>query len=165
MTFIQACQHIANFTAGHETRLRLIGNARLAYPDNHIEADNRLSWLLGRLDRTYGNNACYVHLTRDQAATTTSFARRADFGIMKAYREGILLDGESEQTPYDLAVDYLDTVDANIALFLKDKRNRMVFRLEHAKDDFKTFWNWIGAQGDLDKALAEWDTSHNASAD
>lgn len=163
-TFIQACRHIANYTAGHETRVRLIGAGRLAYPDNHIEADNRLSWLLGRLDRAYGDAARYVHLTRAREATAESFARRAEFGIMKAYREGILLDGEAGQSPHDLALDYLDTVEANIGLFLRDKTHKMAFRLEQAQDDFRSFWQWIGAEGDLDGALAEWATCYNASA-
>jgi ferritin-like protein len=51
MTFIRACQHITNYTAGHETRSTLLGEARVAYPDQHIEADNRLSWMLGKLGK------------------------------------------------------------------------------------------------------------------
>jgi hypothetical protein len=162
-TFIQACRHCTNYSAGHETRLRLIGDARLAYPDDHIEADNRLSWLLGRLDQAYGDQAYYVHLTREPAATAASFARRAEFGIMQAYRQGILLDGEPGQSAQALAADYLNTVDANIALFLKDKSRHMSFRLERAREDFARFWDWIGAQGDLGAALAEWDRCYNAS--
>jgi len=162
-TFIQACRHITNYSAGHETRLRLVGTARLAFPENHIEADNRLSWLLGRLDKTYGDSARYVHLSRERDATAASFAQRADFGIMKAYREGLLLDGEAGQTCLDLAYDYLDTVEANIDLFLRNKSQKMSFRLEYARQDFTDFWNWIGALGDLEAALAEWETRYNAS--
>ncbi|MEW8461604.1 MAG: hypothetical protein AB2653_14955 [Candidatus Thiodiazotropha endolucinida] len=64
-TFVQACQHISNYSAAHESRSTLTGKQRLSYPDNHIEADNRLCWLLGRLEREYGNDAYYVHLTRN----------------------------------------------------------------------------------------------------
>jgi hypothetical protein len=163
-TFIQACRHISNYTAGHETRVHLIGAGRLAYPERHIEADNRLSWLLGRLERTYGDRAAYVHLTRDRAASAASFAKRAGFGIMKAYRDGILLEGEPGQSAYDVALDYLDTVDANISQFLAGKSRRMAVRLEHAEADFATFWRWIGAEGDLERALAEWGNRYNASA-
>lgn len=162
-TFIHACRHISNFTAGHESRARLIGEARLAYPDRHIEADNRLAWFLGRLEQTYGDKAYYVHLGREREKVAASFARRMDFGIMKAYREGILLEGEPGQSAHALAHDYLDTVEANIALFLRHKPHKMAFRLEHAKEDFRTFWHWIGAEGDLDRALAEWDHRYNAS--
>ena len=162
-TFIKACQHIMNYSASHESRSTLIGAQRLAYADNHIEADNRLSWLLGRLDRKYANNAFYVHLQRDINKTTNSFAKRSDFGIMLAYKEGILLGGDNAQSSHDIAMDYVDTVEANIALFLKDKTNVMNFQLENARQDFKSFWNTITAVGDLDKALREWDTAHNAS--
>jgi len=101
--------------------VRQIGPKRLAYPERHIEAGNRLAWYLGRLDAVYGDRARYVHLTRDPDACAASFTRRADFGIMPAWREGVLLGGEAGQTTHDLALDYLDTVQANIALFLRDK--------------------------------------------
>lgn len=162
-TFARACLHIENFSAGHETRIHLVGPDRLAYPERHIEADNRLSWCLGRLDRAYGPEAYYVHLSREREAAAASFAKRAGFGIMKAYREGILLGEAAGQSELDVAFDYLDTVEANIALFLKDKPNKMAFRLESAAEDFRAFWDWIGATGDLERALAEWDTRYNAS--
>ncbi|HEY9052972.1 MAG TPA: hypothetical protein VIQ03_15580 [Gammaproteobacteria bacterium] len=162
-TFIKACQHIQNFTALHESRSVFTGTQRLEYPDNHIEADNRLSWFLGRLDQKYGNNAFYVHLTRNHESMTESFARRKDYGIMKAYKEGILQGGTELQTAHDLALDYIETVEANIMLFLKDKTNKMTFRLESAKDDLAVFWNAIGAEGNLVSALAEWDVHYNAS--
>ncbi|TNF34848.1 MAG: hypothetical protein EP315_06710, partial [Gammaproteobacteria bacterium] len=98
MSFIQACQHITNYSSAHESRCHLIGDERLNYPARHIEADNRLSWFLGRLDQVYGNSAFYVHLSRAKPATVASFARRGDFGIMQAYREGILLGGTENQS-------------------------------------------------------------------
>jgi len=162
-TFIKACSHITNYSSAHESLAQKIGAARLAYPENHIEADNRLSWILGRLDQTYGNNALYIHLHRNRDDAAASFARRESYGIMKAYREGILLEGEPQQNATEIALDYLDTIESNIELFLQDKRHKMGFRLESAKDDFTTFWDRIGAKGDLHTALAEWDTSYNAS--
>jgi len=106
-TFIEACQHISNYSSAHESLSTYIGKQRLNYPDNHIEADNRLSWFLGRLDKEYGDDAFYVHLSRDLKQTAESFAKREDYGIMKAYKEGVLLGGDKEQLSYDIAVDYL----------------------------------------------------------
>ena len=135
-------------------------------PPNPREPNNRLSWLLGRLDAAYGDDACYVHLTRDRAQVAASFAKRMEFGIMKAYWEGVLLHEEQpEASALAAANDYIDTVEANIALFLKDKSNTLEFRLETAKEDFRRFWEWIGAAGDLDKAVAEWAVHHNASTE
>ena len=162
-TFIRACQHITNFSSAHESRATLIGDQRLAYPDQHIEADNRLSWMLGRLEQAFGDDAFYIHLSRDVDLTATSFVRRMDFGIMQAYRQGILMGGETGQVDYDLARDYIATVESNIKLFLKDKTHTMAFTLEQAKTDFIEFWNAIGAEGDLQRALAEWDIQYNAS--
>ena len=163
--FIRACQHITNYSAAHESRVNLIGEQRLAYPENHIEADNRLCWFLGRLDQKYGDRGFYVHLTRDLDKTADSFVKREhlDNGIMKAYKEGVLLGGKEDQSTHDIALDYLDTVDNNITHFLKDKTNKMDFSLESAKADFNIFWKKTGAEGDLENALKEWDVIHNAS--
>lgn len=162
-TFSKACQHMTNYTSAHESRLPLIGKQRLAYPENHIESDNRLSWILGRLDLVYGDDAFYVHLSRDKHKTALSYARRSEFGVMKAYREGILLGGEDSQTDMDIANDYIETIETNIRMFLKNKTHTMQFRLENAKQDFSQFWQRIGAEGDYDKALKEWDTIYNPS--
>lgn len=161
-TFIQACKHISNFTSAHESRATLTGEQRLNYPDNHIEADNRLCWLLGRLEHEYGNNAYYVHLTRDRQASVESFIKRKDYGIMKAYREGILMGG-GQHSPAEIANDYLDTVACNISLFLKDKQHTMDLSLENAASNFVDFWHWINARGELDKAVEEWRIHYNAS--
>lgn len=162
-TFIKACQHITNFTSLHESRASLIGNERLQYPGNHIEADNRLSWFLGRVDKQYGDNAFYVHLSREVSKTAVSFSKREGYGIMKAYKEGILLGADENQSASDIALDYIDTVESNIELFLKDKTNTMKFSLESAAEDFNLFWNKIGAEGDIQRALAEWKVNYNSS--
>ena len=163
-TFIKACQHIDNYSAAHESRSTLISEQRLAYPENHIEADNRLSWILVRLDGIYGDKAFYVHLSRERNSTAESFAKRNDFGIMKAYREGILMQEQENDSALELAHDYIETIESNIALFLKDKTHTLAFSLENAEEDFGHFWQSINAKGDLDAALAEWKTSYNASS-
>lgn len=166
VTFIEAAKHISNYSAGHETRTALTGHARFAYPVGHIEADNRLSWLLGRLDARYGDEAVYVHLQRDILDTAQSFLKRNDRGIMRAYRADILMGANKRNDAQDLAfcIDYCLTVDANIRLFLKDKTRKMNFALESASADWMRFWDLIEAEGDLDKALACWNVKHNASA-
>ena len=161
-TFIKACNHATNYSAGHETRTGMIGNDRFSYPASHIEADNRLSWLLGRLDKVYGNTAFYVHLVRDAEATAESFAKRKG-GIMKAYVGTGILMGCREQSALVIARDHVDTVNSNIEHFLSNKTNKMKIRLENAKDDFVRFSQLIQMQGDLSSALKEFDINHNAS--
>jgi len=163
-TFIKACSHITNYSAAHESLATLTGDDRLAYPDRHIEADNRLSWLLGRVEKKYANNAYYVHLSRNLQQTIESFSQRESFGIMKAYKEGVLLGGKSSQSAEDIAADYIYTVESNIELFLHNKTNTMHFSLEKAEEDFKIFWHNISAEGNLDAALAEWKINYNKSS-
>jgi hypothetical protein len=163
-SFIMACSHIKNFTCAHESRTALLGEDRFDYPENHIEADNRLSWLLGRLDKTYGDNAFYIHLKRNEEDTARSYVRRFSSGIMKAYRRGGILMGllgESDQMA--VALDYCHTVNSNIELFLKDKTRKMEINLENINHDFIAFWNFIGAEGELDAALAEFNNRYHAA--
>jgi hypothetical protein len=164
-TFARACSHITNYTSAHESRSGLLGDAHFDYPGNHIESDNRLAWLLGRLDRRFGDRAFYVYLTRDTAPVAASWAKRAHTGIMNAYRHAILWHCPKDATPFEVARDYCDTVDANIRLFLRDKSNCMEFRLEERRRYFPDFWRRIGAEGDLAAALAEFDVKHNAAWD
>ena len=163
LTFIKACHHITNYTCAHESRSGLLGNKHFTYPPNHIEADNRLSWLLGRLDRAFSRDAVYVHLQRDPDATAASFVRRYSGGIIRAYRKTILIGLPRSSPPMDVARDYCDTVASNIELFLRDKPRKMVFSMASARQDFRRFWDLIQAEGDLEAALAEFDQHYNAS--
>lgn len=162
VTVSRACKHISNYTSGHESRTGMYGEKRLDYPENHIEADNRLSWFLGRLDEKYGDDAFYVHLRRDENATATSFVKRYRKGIMRGYQKIIHRVPRSAEE-HAVAVDYCHTVNSNIAMFLKDKTKTMQMDIDNAKEDFARLWELIGAEGDLDKALAEFDSRHNAS--
>ncbi|MEY4698214.1 MAG: hypothetical protein RIT14_2642 [Pseudomonadota bacterium] len=168
-TFARAAAHIRGWTAGHETRAHLIGPDRLAYPPDHIEADNRLSWMLGRLDRRFGKDAAYVHLTRAPEEVARSYARRARYGIMHAYYHGIVFPAPADvirdrRPLLPHAQDMVETITANITHFLRDKPHVLPMRLEQIETDFPAFWSWIGAEGDLDSALQEWSIRHNESA-
>jgi len=164
LAFVEACKHIENYSCAHESRTSLTGADRLAYPDNHIEADNRLSWILGRLDRTYGDTAFYVHLRRNDIDTARSLMKRYSRGIMRAYRrDGIMMGLKGEDDPMTVSLDYCDTVNSNITLFLKDKTRTASARLENIKEDFARIWEMIGAQGDLEASLGAFDTRHNAT--
>jgi hypothetical protein len=162
-TFVKACNHITNYSAAHESRGGFLAGERFAFGENHIESDNRLSWVLGRLDRAYGDRAIYVHLRRDDKKTAASFANRYNRGILRAYRTKILMALPESVHPLDVCLDYCDTVNSNISLFLRDKTHKMDFRMENGHEDFKRFWDMIGAQGNLDAALAEWDVPYNPS--
>jgi len=74
--FIKAFSHAVNYTPGHETRSSFIREDRFLYPDQHVESDNRLSWMLGSLERYHVDDPIYVHLTRDRDAVVESFTKR-----------------------------------------------------------------------------------------
>lgn len=166
-TFIKACSHIVNYTSAHESRTGLIGDQHFKYPENHIEADNRLSWFLGRLDKIYGNNAMYVHLKRNTYDTAKSLVKRYSYmeGIIFAYHNSILYSSSHKTDLLEVCIDYCDTVNSNIEAFLKDKKHKMSFSMENSSLDFPKFWDFIGAKGDFEKAIAEWSIPYNPSSD
>lgn len=165
-TFAKASAHATNFTAAHESRSHMTGPRRFAYAQGHIEVDNRLAWNLGRLDRAYGDTAHYVHLLRDPQAVAASFIGRQNYGLIKAWRETMLLNLVLRAPKTDIALiaaDMIDTITTNISHFLRDKTHVMTIHMETIAADFPAFWRWIGATGDLDAAMAEWQVRHNAT--
>ena len=164
VTFAAACKHIKGYSVGHEQNVCLTGEDRFSYPDNHIEVDNRLSWLLGRLDSRHNSSAFYVHLTRDTKKVYESYYRRRNRfrTIVNAYHEGILM--RSDAVSQDTCKDLVHTIDANIKLFLKDKADCSVtVSLENIESDFFEFIHRIGAEVDEKKALKALRTAHNSS--
>lgn len=87
---------------------------------------------------------------------------------MKAYRSEILMGAgelenltEAHKLPY--CIDYCDTVNSNIRLFLRDKPHKIEFRLENAANAWSQFWDWVEAEGDWDESVKEWQIEYNAS--
>jgi len=164
-TFARACGHIENYTAAHESRISRV-RGRVDYPDDHIEVDNHLSWFLGRLDERYGDDAFYVHLKRDLEETARSRehreARKVDPGLMWAYGQRLIWENDEAEL-IDVCRHYCRTVNANIRLFLKGKSKTMTVQLESVQEHFREFWDRIGATGDLESAVQEWDRRHNES--
>jgi hypothetical protein len=166
--FIEACKHITNFTAAHESLSKETGQARFQFPQRHIEADNRLSWQLGELDKIYGKDAFYVHLTRNKEATAKSFMNRflMPKSMIYAYANGIKKRPPEILTHterFKICLDYVETVNTNIEVFLKDKPHQLSVELEDIKTGFRLFWKNIKADGNLDKALNEFDIKHNSN--
>ncbi|MEM9887899.1 MAG: hypothetical protein AAF849_18535 [Bacteroidota bacterium] len=167
-TLIRACQHITNYTSLHESRSSMLAEERLNYPDQHIEADNRLLWFLGQLDEKYGDDAFYVHLKRERVATVASYNRRWHSGvtIVKGFGEHILIrrgNQISDLERLQISADYYDTANANITFFLKDKTHKMEMHLESMNEDFKSFWKKINAKGDQEAALVALNQKYNSS--
>ncbi|MBX2845064.1 MAG: hypothetical protein KTR13_02535 [Saprospiraceae bacterium] len=168
-SIVEACKYITNFSSGHETLAKELGQGRFDYADQHIESDNRLSWHLGQLHAHFGDEAFYVHLIRDREAVAQSFMKRyfQPSSVIDAFSEGIRMTPPQNLSPADrlqLCYDYIDTVNANIAHFISNKRNQQTIHLETIRTDFPIFWSSIQAEGSLEKALEAFQQSHNASS-
>lgn len=168
VTFARACEHLTNYTVGHETRAAVLGAERLAYPADHIEVDNRLSWFLGSLGRRFDDSVTfYVHLIRDPNLVAASFARRwaSPFraSMIRAFGHGIVmeageLDDDAVRTVCD---DYVRTVNDNIRAYL-EHRPSITIDIDEAAEAFGEFAARIDAIGDVDAAVRELGRIHNA---
>lgn len=167
-TFVRACEHFDNFTAGHETRRTELGPDRVEYPDGHIEADNRLSWLLGELAQRYdGGEVLYVHLRRNVDEVVASFRQRWDSSfrasIIRAFAHGIMIqtaDWPEEQVD-DVCRYYVDVVTSNIRTFLAERRSVELW-LHELPATFPDFMSAIGANGPMADIRRELTIRHNA---
>jgi hypothetical protein len=184
-TFVEACRHATNYTAGHETRsARTPLSERLAYPDHHIEADRHLSFMLASLDRAHPSDVLYVHLWRDPEATAASWVRRMPdaeswpvwlrrgvgglvkrrhrqtLGVVMAH---VLFGPARRLTPEEMlasATAYVEVVHDTISAFVADRPS---VRLD--VDDpsgLAEVWERADVEGDFEAALAEYRVKHNA---
>lgn len=159
-TFVRACEHFTNYTAGHETRSKMLGQDRLAFPDSHIEADNRLSWILGRLEKKYEDAALYVHLNRNASKVVASFNMRRDhqFSLIDGYNRLILMQSGYKE---GVVADMVETITCNIEAFLANKSHVIKIDIDAPQQEFLRFVEMIGAEGDVEAAVAEFSVLHN----
>lgn len=165
-TFARACKHATNFTAAHESRIHRVLPERLDYPDQHIEVDNRLFFYLGLLDELYGQDAFYVHLTRDPAEVARSYRQRWQFRgtLGRGWARMVMLRRKTSPEMADrVSADMVASINAGIRMFLKDKPHQMAVALEDCPGAFLEFWDAIGAEGDRQAAAEEWGVRHNAT--
>lgn len=161
--FCSACKHITNFSAAHESSASLPFPERIDYPNQHIEIDNRLTWFLPHIEDKYGDNAIYVYLRRDKEKIARSYEERwhLNVSIVKAFGHGVLMKPKiSMSERLDVCRSYVDYVDAAILLHLKDK-NAIYVDAENLQQDFRTFFDAINAQGDIEKCIQEFSAVHN----
>jgi hypothetical protein len=164
-TFAKACKHIINYTSAHESQSSLIGDSRLNYPPSHIEVDNNLSWMLGSLDERYGNEAFYVHLEREKGKVVASCNQLwgHSFNNLKFFTGllGNVPELLSDSNKLTVTTQFIDGITSSINLFLRDKTNMVRVDIDDPKKTFTEFWQLIEAEGDLEKALSEFDVRHN----
>ncbi len=174
VTFSKACGHITNYTSGHETRLtgslHYMGVHSVNHPERHIEVNPQLIWRLGWLAKFYdGKPVYYVHLKRDEEAVARSY-----FNKFYQKAQGVAwawwvlvgkpkpVDATGRKPLSSVFFDMVVTMNLSIETYLKN-RPHMTIDIENPKEKFREFWNEIGAEGNLDAALGEFDTHYNTN--
>lgn len=186
LSLARACEHLDNYTVGHEQHPHTVGAGRLDYPDEHIEIDNRLSWMLGRLHDRFGDDALYVHLRRDPDAIARSYearwpdeptsllsymqrrrtGERGFESLVSAYAYGVLqrIEYWPRSRRRAIARDMVDTIESNVQLFLRHVPRSLTIDIEDGRMALETLWGEMGGTGDLVTAVEELGRRHNATA-
>jgi hypothetical protein len=168
-TLAAALGHATNFTVGHETRSSESILKRVAFPDGHIEVDNRLAWFVGHLADLFGESSevVWVYLSRDPALVAKSYSTRIhSTGIVRAYARGIRKDS-SDLTHvdwYNLSLEMVEVINRNIELLLSSVKGPVIrIAIESPERGFTDLWKTAAIEGDLNAALKELRVNHNSS--
>lgn len=155
-TFYHACRHMTNYTAGHESAACYYD---YQYPDWHIEASGGLSFFVGTLLKRHPASK-WVLLKRNRWDTIDSLVKQSAESMRRFGQFWLYM---SDPDPFLAADVFYETVHDLIHAAVPKGQLR-VMEMERAKDDWRDFWKWIGAEGDFDASLAEWDRKYNSSA-
>ena len=157
--FEAACQHATNYTSAHESN-----NSLLRYPDRHIETNSQFRMVGPELIANHPG-AVFVWLTRETSKVETSYD---------------LLDQGEWLSTWAL---FMNSVKPNtrahmahiaVRQMLRDCQSlwdavyptkRYLIDIDAPRQQFTAFWLGIGAKGDMDAALAEFNRPRNTSKD
>lgn len=156
VSFRHACSFITNYQTGHETR-----NGLLEYPDNFIEVNPHFRKCILTLYNKYPD-AKFVHLIRKPEDCIPSLAKLNHGAIMQAY-EVLHPSIMPTPSPLDVAWRFYWCENDLIELQMQQipENQRVKIQLEDIKDNWRDFWNWIGANGKIGESLRSWDTPQN----
>ena len=163
MSLYQACRHVKNYTAGHDSKEGALASNRVKIADAHIEIDTRFAWMLGLLSEQNGDDLHYVFLTRDKEGIAASYNKRwaNRKGIIRAFCGGIL-QRDKPKADIEVARDLVETIEANIRTFLASRPHSVVC-LETWSEDLEAFFNDIRAEVDLSAAKDAFAQRHNVT--
>lgn len=159
VSFAAACSHITNYTSAHETP-----NPDLEYPDNHIEVNPHIRCCIPTIASKY-RDAKWVHLVREAESCIKSLAALDEGNIMRAYR-ALYPSIMPSEDPLDVADRYYrfeNNVIINQLALTVSFGKITVMHLEDIKENWWSFWNWIGAEGDFEASLSSWNIKRNTT--
>lgn len=152
-TMAAAFDLLEGFTAAHESRVQMLGSARLDYPTNHIECDNRLVFFLADLSLKYGRDSILVRVERNRDDIATSYGKRwAKMNIMKAWSQGVHLRDLSLNND-EVIFDYIDFVYRQIEFFQGFFREVITIDIDSPRHGTEALLTSIGRAQQLDEVL------------
>jgi hypothetical protein len=168
---------VTNYSCLQESQSHQTGLDRIAFPDNHIEVDCRLSFYLGLLLQRYPD-ALYINAVRDPDAVALSYATRmsdAQSPVMFIARRLRSTPSLSDAHAHHIVkgrwrlgaddrlramLDMVAAMNANIRAMASGSRYLEV-DIDDPDDGFARAWELMGAEGDLPAALREVHVAHN----
>ena len=153
-TLYQACRHIKNYTAGHESEAGMVPTYH--YPNQNIEASHLLVIAIPLLRSRYPDSK-WVHIVRNKEKTVASMRRQlwdwSEWWVAQWY-----LTQQHSDIYYGIE-SYYDRVNDLCKELMPAEH--MTIDIDTAKEQWPDFWNWIGAEGEMEAAMKEFDRAYN----
>jgi len=152
-----AFKFASNYSVSHEAY-----RPSLAFEDWHIAVNPQFRLVMPQLVAKHPR-AWYVWLTRDVDKVIQSYMRLDQGRWLDIWWSfNWTIRPTDNHLAASIAVDRL-VQDCERAYRCCPEETRTVWDIDAIKQDFATLWKVIGAQGDLDAALASFDTPINTS--
>lgn len=154
----KAFEFCDNYTVAHESYTSL-----LCYPDNHIEVNPQLRVRMGAIISAYPD-AEYVWLRRDIVAVASSY-ERLDRGnwLQTWWNFHPTMMPRNNYHAALIAARWLEH-QCQWAFDVTPEERRRKMWIEEIWDDFRQLWDDLQCTGNIDAALASFDTPQNTSA-
>ena len=142
-TLAKSFGQIKSLTSGHESNVKNRLGDRVIYPDNHVEADNRLLFFMPQLTERYGETELLVIIERNRAEIANSYRKRWwKFNLPKIFAQGILMRDVKENDD-KLVDDMVDWAYEQIHYFSKDWKNVITIKFDEIPKNLDQIFDFL----------------------
>ena len=154
-TFYHACRHIHNYEAYHEPNSGQVDSFETE--DQVINVSSQFVVRIPELLKKYPESK-WIHLIRNRDQCVESLAKCCPVEMDGYVRQWcqIFQCNLTRASQF-----YYDSINSMIELMLRNQ-SCLTMNLPIRRPAWMTFWSFVGAQGDFESSLREWESCYNS---
>lgn len=159
-SFMKACEFFTNYNTGHETP-----TSRFEYGDDWIEVSPHIRHCIREIVVKYPE-AKWIHLLREREDNVVSLMNLEEGKIMMCYRElrpSSIIPDTLRNTAEIYYRDENRIIEDQLKLYVPPV-NQMQMKLDSIKPQWKSFMEFVGAEGSFEDSVNSWNTPYNTTA-